>query len=439
MNSSESSTSRRAFLRGASALVALPFLESFGHRPFVSAAQAVSSAAPKRMVFLGMGFGVTKEAWYPDVSAVGKDFEMPKVLKPLARHKDDITIVQNLYHQHSRDGHWGSTFWLTGANRFAVPGQSFHNTVSVDQVAAETLGKNTRFPSVQLSGSRLGSSSDGHGPGLSLAWNRQGKPVSSWQTPVSAFHRLFSNDKTPLAVRQRDLAERRSVLDTVLSDAKSVRRQVNKTDSDKIDEYLQSVREIELRLAKEEKWLGVTKKRPARVLAEPSKTLEGVDEIRMMYDLMVAAMQVDASRVFTYRMPGDTMLKSLGVNMSAHTMSHYAEGDRHAVSELRDRQHTLLLAEFIGKLKSFQQADGTTLFDSSCIVFGSNISTKHNLTNCPTLLSGGGAGVQQGRHLVMKDSRTPLCNLWLSLLRGVGIDSAAHGDSTGVIPELFSA
>ena len=137
-------------------------------------------------------------------------------------------------------------------------------------------------------------------------------------------------------------------------------------------------------------------------------------------------------------MPGDTMLASLGANMSVHTMSHYAEGDRHAVSELRDRYHAILLAEFIDKLKASKEPDGTTLFDKSIITFGSNIRTKHSLTNCPTLIAGGGAGIQHGRHLVMSDPKTPLCNLWLSLLNGVGINACAHGDSTGIIAEVFT-
>lgn len=434
---------RRVFLCSSSAMIALPFMESFGLRRSSSTAHAAvpenSAAAPKRMVFLGMGFGVTEESWYPDKATVGDKYKMPKVLAPLQKHKKDITIIQNLYHQYSNDGHAGSTFWLTGANRYAIPGQSFHNSISVDQVAAEQLGKDTRFTSIQFASHNPSNAGDGHGPGLSLAWNRQGKPVAGYKSPVVAFHRLFSNDASPLAERQQRLAEQRSVLDTVLADAKSVNRRINKTDADKLNEYLQSVRDIEIRLAKEEKWLGVAKKKPKHTLVEPKESLEGVEEIRMVYDLMVAAMQVDATRVFSYRMPVSSMLASLGSPMSAHNMSHYAEGDRHAVSELRDRQHAIMLSEFFDKLKATKEADGSSLFDNVAITFGSNISTKHNLTNCPTLLAGGGAGIKHGRHLVMGDSKTPLCNLWLSQLQGVGINVDSHGDSTGRIDELFNA
>ncbi|HRX77502.1 MAG TPA: DUF1552 domain-containing protein [Pirellulaceae bacterium] len=439
MTTAQHTQTRRAFIKAGGTLLALPLLESLGMQRPLSAAVQTVTPAPKRMVFLGMGFGVTEESWYPDPSQIGEKYDMPKVLTPLAKHKNDLTIIQNLYHQYTVDGHFGSTFWLTGANRYAVAGQSFHNTISVDQVAAEQLGRETRFTSIQLSGSNLGNASDGHGPGLSLAWNRQGKPVASWQLPVVAYHRLFSDDSAPLAVRQQQLAEQRSVLDVVLTDAKSVQRRINKTDSDKLDEYFQSVREIEVRLAKEEKWMGVEKKKPQNPIREPAESLEGVEEMRIMYDLMVAAMQVDASRVFTYRMPGDTMLASLGANMSAHNMSHYAEGDRQEVSELRDRHHAILLSDFMDKLKASKSADGSTLFDNVTIAFGSNIRTKHSLTNCPTIVAGGGAGIQHGRHLVMDDRKTPLCNLWLSLLKGSGIEAEQFGDSRGVIDELFAA
>jgi hypothetical protein len=429
------SQARRAFLASSSALVALPFLESLRPGSSASAAAKTATVPPKRMVFLGMGFGVTADRWYPDVNTVGADYEMPKILKPLERHQKDLTIIQNLMHQYSADGHSGSTFWLTGANRYEIPGQSFYNTVSVDQVAAEVLGEQTRFTSIQLAAKRA--NEDGHGPGFSLAWNRSGKPVSGLDTPVAAFHRLFSNDTSPLAERQQRLNEQRSVLDTVLADAKSVNKKLNRTDNQKLDEYFQSVREIEVRLAKEEKWLAVDKKTPADPIEEPSESLEGFEEIRMMYDLMVAAMQVDATRVFTYRMPVNALISSLGATMTAHNMSHYSEGERRTVSQNRDTAHAKLLAEFIDKLKASKEVDGSSLFDNCSITLGTNLSSVHSLTNCPTLVTGGGAGIKHGRHLVMSDKKTPLCNLWLSLLQGAGIRVDSFGDSTGRIDELF--
>jgi hypothetical protein len=223
-----------------------------------------------------------------------------------------------------------------------------------------------------------------------------------------------------------------------MADAKSVNRKISKSDNEKLDEYFESIREIEVRLAKEESWLSVDKKVPKDAVKEPKESLEGVEEIRVMYDLMVAAMQVDATRVFTYRMPANSMIASLGATMSAHTMSHYSEGERRTVSESRDKAHAQLLAGFFDKLKKSKEADGSSLFDHTTIAFGTNLSSVHTLKNCPTLIAGGGSGFKQGRHLVMDDPKTPLCNLWLSTLRGSGINVDSFGDSTGVIDELFA-
>ncbi|MEM6469638.1 MAG: DUF1552 domain-containing protein [Planctomycetota bacterium] len=429
--------SRRAVLRGAGAFVTLPFMESFGSSRLTSAASVVASV-PKRMVFLGMGYGVTADRWYPESNSVGEDYAFPEILKPLLKHRKDLTFIQNLMHQYSADGHSGSTFWLTGANRYEVPGQSFHNTVSVDQVAAEVLGEQTRFTSIQLATrGAAGASGDGHGPGLSLAWNRSGKPVSALNSPIATFHRLFSSDETPLAEREQRLQEQHSVLDTVLSDARSVSRSISKSDNEKLSEYLESVREIEVRLSKEAKWLGIKKKMPQEEIVEPDESLTGYKEMEMMYDLMVAAMQVDASRVFTYRMPVTSLIQSLGATMTAHNMSHYSEGERRTVSQNRDRANAKLLARFIDRLKSSTEADGSSLFDNTTITMGSNLSSVHSLNNCPTIVAGGGSGFRQGRNLVMENPKTPLCNLWLSILRGSGIPSEKFGDSTGVIEDLF--
>ena len=433
--SSKSSTSRRAFLGSSSSLIALPFLESFGFQRFAAAATPAATPA-KRMVFLGMGFGVTRDTWYPDIKTTGADYELSEGLAPLARHKKDITIIQNLANQFNNEAHWGSTFWLTGANRYAEPGQSFHNTVSADQVAAATLGKETRFSSIQL-GAKGGDNS-GHGPGLSLSWNHQGKPVSALNTPVAAFHRMFSNETTPLAERQAALQRQQSILDTVLEDARSLKHGLTKADTDKLDEYFQSIREIEIRLSKEEEWLDVPKPQPTDAPKDPGAGLAGVEEMKVMYDLMVAAMQVDASRVFTYRQPLDTMIRSMGATITAHNMSHYGEGDRKEVSKQRDAKQSELFAHFIDRLKASKEADGSSLFDHTTLTLGTNINSIHYLTNCPTIVTGGGAGIQHGRHLVMKEPKTPLCNLWLSLLNGSGIDVASHGDSTGRVDELFA-
>lgn len=428
------SAPRRAFLRSTSAVVALPFLESLGWSRFASAANKTATP-PKRMVFLSFGWGVTEETWFPDQGQTGSDYELPKGLQPLARHKDDLTIIQNLANQFSTEAHWGSTFYLTGANRYGKPGQGFHNSISADQVAAEEFGKETRFTSLQLGCDRPNDS--GHGPGLSLAWSRQGKPLAGQNDPVKAYHKLFADDNASLAERQMMLRQKRSVLDTVMEDARTVKRGLSQLDADKLSEYLQSIRDIETRLVKEEQWLEVPKVKPEK-LVEPGDDVNGYDEVKVMYDIIVAALKVDATRVITYRQPVESLIKSLGATISGHNMSHYAGSNsaRREVSQMRDDKQSELLAYLIDQLKASKEPDGSSLYDHVVLSYGSNINTSHNLRNCPAIVTGGGAGIQHGKHHVVPEE-TPLCNLWLSLLQGVGLDVQSHGDSSGTISQLF--
>ena len=420
---------RRHLLRGTGALIALPALESIGFRRFASAAQKKPNAPSKRCVFLGIGFGVTKETWFPDINQTGSDYQLSEGLAPLARHKSDLTVVQGCSNQFANEAHWGSTFWLTGANRYSVPGQNMANSISADQVVAQQLGRSTRFASMQLNGSDL----QGHGPGLSLAWDQRGKPVAGHDDPVQVFHKLFSADDMPLEQRQAAIAENRSVLDAVLSDAKRVQRGLSKTDTDKLGEYFQGIRDIETRLGKDEAWLDVPKAKAP--LDEPALGLKGKAEIEIMQDLIVAALQTDSTRSLTYRMPGQSLLQSLDLKPSSHNVSHYSPGDRMEASKIRDKTHSELLARLIDKLKATQEADGSSLFDHTAVAFGSNISSIHYLTNCPTVLTGGGANLKLGQHLVLPKD-TPLCNVWLTMLQGMGINTERHGDSTGVVKEL---
>jgi hypothetical protein len=335
---------RRHFLRSSSATLALPFLESVGFRRFAAAAAPVTPA--KRMIFIAMGYGVTQETWFPDRKQTGPGFTLPPGLAPLARHKDDITIVQGLSNRYSEDAHAGSTFWLTGANPHES-GAAFHNGISADQVAAAAFGKDTRFASLQLNGSDKDLSGPGHGPGLSLAWDNRGKPVGGQNSPLAAFSRLFSAENVPLDQLRLRLAQKRSMLDTVMEEAQDLQRGLAKNDVDKLDEYFQGIREIEVRLAKDEQWLSVPK--PKSPLQPPPEGSSGQEEIRLMYDLMAAALQTDSTRVISYRLP-------------------------------------------IAKL---------------------------------------------GHHLVVSKD-TPLCNAWLTLLQGSGLDLERHGDSSGVVKELIA-
>lgn len=425
---------RRGFLRTGTALIALPLLESLGFRRL--AAAPAPAARPRRLIFLGFGWGVTEQSWFPDVRQKGADYALPAGLAPLARHKSDFTLVQGLVNKDVTGGHSGSTFWLTGANEFGAPGQSFHNTISADQVAADALGKETRFDSLILDCGAAANAS-GHGQGLSLSWDARGKPMSGPKTPVEAFHRLFARDTTPLEVQKAMLRQRRSVLDQALEGARELQRQLGRADTAKLDEYFQSIRDIETRLSRDERWLGAP--RPSPGLPEPAPGLAGYEEIRLMYDLMVAALRTDSTRVLSYRQPVSTLLTSLDVRIDAHTMSHYlGKGPEYLeASEKRDRAQSELLAGLLDQLKAAREPDGSSLLDHTTVVYGSNIRTGHTLDSCPTLVAGRGAGVRLGHNLVVPKD-TPLCNAWLTLLRGSGVAVERHGDSTGVIPQLLA-
>lgn len=429
------SSSRRRFLRSGTAVVALPLLESLGFRRF--AAAAAPQPVPKRAIFLGFGWGVTEETWYPRIDRPGTDYDLPPGLKPLARHKADFSVIQGLWNKYSNEGHSGSTWWLTGANRYAQAGQSFHNSISVDQVAAAVLGKQTRFASLQLNGGSEAGGGSGHGPGLSLSWDVRGKPIGGLNGPLEAYHRLFSKDTTPIAERQAMLRQQHSVLDAVLDDARSLRRGLGRTDVAKLDEYFEGIRDIETRLSKDEQWLGVPQ--PKTSLPEPKPGLAGYDEIKLMYDIMVAALQTDATRVLTYRQPVSTLLTSLGIKVHPHDMSHYHTvlGEKLEASQRRDAAQSELLAGLIDKLKATKEADGSSLFDHATLVYGSNIRTGHSLDNCPTVVAGRGSGLRLGHNLVVAKG-TPLCNLWLGLLHGMGIEAPRHGDSTAALTEVFA-
>jgi hypothetical protein len=268
-----------------------------------------------------------------------------------------------------------------------------------------------------------------------MAWDVRGKPVGGQNGPLAAYHRLFSADNTPIEKQRALLAEKRSVLDAVLDNAQHLQKGLSTTDQRKLDEYFEGIRDIETRLAKDEQWIGVPQ--PRATLTEPKQPVSGRDEIGLMYDIIVAALQTDSTRVITYRQPVASLLTSLDIKVNPHDMSHYhgSQNEKLDASQRRDLAQSELFAGFLDRIKAASEPEGTTLFDHTTVVFGSNIRTGHELTNCPTLVAGRGAGVKLGHNLVVPKN-TPLCNTWLTLLKGSGIDVASHGDSTGIVEEL---
>ena len=418
---------RRRFLIGAGTTMALPYLPSM-----YSVAEEKKKEPLNRMVFLSFGWGVTKETWFPNKKDTGTGYKLPEGLKPLAKYKKDFSMVLNTHHKFSTEAHWGSTFYLTGANRYAVPGKSFSNTISVDQIAAQAWGEKNRFASLQYDCNKANNS--GHGPGLSMSWNQNGKPIAGLADPFMVYHKLYGNEKMSVGQKREMISRKGSSLDAIMLDAKKVEKGLNKEDKDKLSEYFESVREIELRLAKEKAWIG--KPKPKAPLKEPKKGLQGYEEIKLMYDLIVAALQTNSTRVITYRQPVDTLLKSLNVTITPHNMSHYAKGSRFDVSKLRDLKQSELLAYLIGKLKSTKDSHGHSLFDTTTLSYGSNIMYSHNLNYCPLIIAGNRKNLKLGTH-IQAVNETPLCNVWLTLLKANGLNEQSFGDSNGLIEDLL--
>lgn len=425
-----SNLNRRTFLKGAGTTIALPYLASLN----TGFAKEKSGGTLHKMVFLSHGWGCTKESYFPSSKDTGPNYKLTEGLSPLAKHKKDFSFIQNSHHQFSTEGHWGSTFYLTGANRYAVPGKSFSNTISIDQVAADLWGENNRFSSLQFDCAKANDS--GHGPGLSLSWNKYGKPLPGMSNPFLVYNKLFGNEKMSAAEKKALLSKKGSSLDAVLIDAKRVQQKVNSEDKDKLNEYFQSVREIELQLAKEEAWMG--KPKPKAPIKAPKQNLEGYEEIKIMYDLMIAALQTDSTRVISYRQPVSSLLKSMGASITSHNMSHYSPtGDRFPVSKERDLKQSELLAYFFDRLKQTKDINGESLFETTTVGFGSNIRHAHTLNNCHVLIAGNTKKLKLGEHLWLPKD-TPLCNVWLTLLKANGIEQQNFGDSNGLVEQILA-
>ncbi len=422
--------SRRAVLRGIGTTLSLPLLESFLPR---TAFGAPAPKPPKRAVFLSYSWGVAEDDWFPKTA--GADYEMPRCLEPLARHREDFSVLSHLTNKRATNGHWGCTTWLTSADVNGTPGKQFQNGVSVDQVAARKLGVETRFESLELSCPTDGG---GFGPGLSLAWSESGSPIAGETSPVALYDRLFGAAEVPLQERQYRLRKDQSVLDAILVDARGLHGKLSKPDREKIDEYFQSVRDVERRIDKAEEWL--ERPKPEAPFGRPGGKLSTSDTIKVMYDLMAAAIRTDTTRVITYRQPVEGIFADLGFKVGGHKTTHCPRGsEAYRASIARDRRQIELLAYLIDQLKDIKDPDGSTVFDNSLVVYGSGIRTNHHLTDTPTLVAGhGGGGLNQGRSYVYESNQTPLANLWLSLLRRVGVDCDQFADSDGTLPGLFA-
>lgn len=379
---------------------------------------------PKRLVFIAMGYGVNAANWFPRLDQPGRNYDLPPLLESFKDLKSDVSIVQNLSNKHKAGPHGGSTNWLTCANL------KQGNSVSCDQMAAEVLGKDTRYSSLALAGKlwRV----DGHDGYTS--YGRDGKPVGLHRQMQDVYANLFGRGGKADDIKAK-LALRKSSLDAISGNAKRLKNHISAADSQRVEEYFTSIRNMEKQLTKAMEWT----KKPYPRAPYPMPNVSGKEEIQIMLDLMRIAMQSDSTRVMTYMLPPMNILNELRTKTNPHKMSHAGSGDDIALNTIhqrRDRMQAELVSEFIRKVKDTKEADGSSLLDHSLISYGSALRQGHTQANGPLILAGqGGGGLKQGQNVVLPKN-TPLSNLWLSVLRKTGVQTKKFADSQGVITEM---
>jgi hypothetical protein len=431
-------------------VIALPMLEAMAPpmKLLASGLSGVKKAAPRRMAFIYVPNGANMAEWKP--SATGKDFELPYILEPLKPLQQDLLVLSGLAQDQARshgdgagDHARASATFLTGCHPRKTPGADIRVGVSVDQIAAGKVGRETRLPSLELGldrGEQAGNCDSGYSCAYSynISWRTESTPMPSEVDPRQVFERLFSTGSTGKTSQDRAQRERyqKSVLDFAMEDANRLKRGLGYTDRHKLDEYLTAIRETEQRIEGAEQF--------AAALTDYQKPTgippDFQQHARLMFDLMTLAFQTDSTRVATFLIAHDGSDRRYaieGVKEGHHTISHHTtEEARKQIAKI-NRLHTTELAYFLSKLKAIQEGDGT-LLDNCMIVYGSGISdgNAHNHDNLPILLAGRGGGtINTGRHLKF-DRETPLNNLYISMLDRMGVPASKVGDSTGKLVEL---
>ncbi|MEO0414635.1 MAG: DUF1552 domain-containing protein, partial [Verrucomicrobiota bacterium] len=284
-----------------------------------------------------------------------------------------------------------------------------------------------------------GGQNSGHGSGLSLSWDESGNPLPGINRPIDLYYTLFANPHDSREQLDARLKKKQSILDLVRVNGNSMKRTLSKGDQEKLDEYFTGVRQVEKGLERQAKWADIPK--PQAPFEAPDEGVTGEEAIHLMYDMIIIALQTDATRVVSYRQPVCSLLAGMGIALKAHSLSHYGFSEpRIEASRLRDQKCTGLFAHFIDRLKEAKDADGSRLYDNCIVSFGTNLRSGHELKNLPALLSGGGApNIKHGSHIALPEADTPLANFWLTLMQqaGVPVDSFSH--STGNVPELVAA
>jgi len=412
----KTSLNRRAFLKGTSATVALPFLSA------MTPAFAAGPTAPKRFVAMSAGLGFHAPNFIP--TEVGAGYQAPLYLQNLEKHRKDFTVFSGLSHPNSNgnSGHASELTWLTSAPRPGLAG--FRNTISIDQLMARHIGAATRFPSLSIGTN-----------GKSLSWTSNGVQIPSQTHPAKLFRQMFVNGtEKEVAEELKNLERGRSILDTVLGDAKALNVTLGARDREKLDEYFTSVRELEIRLQQNKQWANRLK--PKVNYREPREVPDRTDILakqRLMYDLILLALQTDSTRVITFSLGSMNAVPNNipGVRTDWHMLSHHGKEEA-KIEELSkvEAAEFGVFSEFLQKMKDIKE-EGGHLLDHTAILFGSNLgnASSHSWRNLPILLAGG--GYKHGHHVAHDpDNNTPFANLFVPLAQRMGLEIEKFGSST---------
>jgi len=452
------SLTRRHFLRGLGACMALPAFESL--RPFGLLATEAKAAgklavsatgAPLRMAYVYFPNGAIQPAWWP--KGEGKEFELARTMQPLAGVKHQLQVLGGMDHVNATPGPDGagdharaSGTFLTGVRVKKTAGSDIQAGISIDQVAAQQIGHLTRFPSLELTCDAVrksGNCDSGYSCAYqyNLSWRSPNTPVAPEPNPRLLFERLFGAGAPGerAASLKRRQAQQRSIMDFVLDDARSLQGQLAYRDKQKLDEYLFSVREIEKRIEKAERF---------GTAADPAITTPaGVpssyeDYIQVMFDMMILAFQTDSTRIATFLLANEgsnRAFSEIGIAEGHHFLTHHQNRqdmiDKVAEIDLFYMKH---FARFLEKMEKTKDVDGKSLLHNSMIVYGSGNAdgNRHSHVNLPVLLAGGGGGtLTPGRHA--KFGGVPMSNLLLSLADRLGVQGVERlGDSTGRVEAI---
>ena len=442
--------SRRTFLQGVGAAIALPMLDAM--TPALASAGRAAKA-PVRLVFAYVPNGIIMNDWTP--KTVGADYEMTRILTPLKAYRDDLTIISGLADHNGNElgdgpgdhARAGASF-LTGVHCKKTGGSDIHNGISADQIAAQSFGSKTRFASLEMGcedSRTVGDCDSGYSCAYtnSISWRSPTTPAPPEVNPRLIFERLFGSEDFHLdpATRARRAGYRKSILDMVQEDTRKLNNSLGQADRRKMDEYLTSVREIETRIQSAEK-----SSQPVNPGIEKPTGIPVTygEYVALMFDLQVAAFRADLTRVSTMMLGREGSMRAypeINVSDSHHPLTHHRNNPEfiEKVTQI-NTFHTSLFASYLSKMKAAQDGDGGSLLDNSLIVYGSGISdgNRHLHENLPILVAGrGGGSMKPGRHLAYS-TETPVTNLYMTLLDRAGVHPGTIGDSAGNLVQLGS-